>query len=224
LLDDFAPNARLIMTYSNNKAALLETSLQRGRALVLTTPVSDPARLRGRQPWNELPTGDDAWPYFVLVNEMLRYLVDAGGARLNYLAGEAAMLPNNRDKYPQRYQLFTPLDQPQDITSADGRIVVKFTEYPGAYRLKGFMGEPVVRGFAVNLPQTASELSRMPRETLDDMLGNGRYQFARSTDEIVVGVGEARLGREFYSFLIPLVALILALEHVLSNRFYRKQE
>ena len=212
------------MTYSNNKAALLETSQERGRALVLTTPISDPARLRGRQPWNELPTGDDAWPYFVLVNEMMRYLVDAGGARLNYLAGETATLPNNRDKYPQRYQLFTPLDQPQDVTSADGRVVVKFTEYPGAYRLKGFLGEPVVRGFAVNLPQTASELSRMPRDELDELLGRERYQFARNTDEIVVGVGEARLGREFYSFLVPLVALILALEHVLANRFYRKQE
>ena len=224
LLDEFAPNARLIMTYSNNKAALLETSQERGRALVLTTPISDPARLRGRQPWNELPTGDDAWPYFVLVNEMMRYLVDAGGARLNYLAGETATLPNKRDKYPQRYQLFTPLDQPQDVTSADGRVVVKFTEYPGAYRLKGFLGEPVVRGFAVNLPQTASELSRMPRDELDELLGRERYQFARNTDEIVVGVGEARLGREFYSFLVPLVALILALEHVLANRFYRKQE
>ena len=212
------------MTYSNNKAALLETSQERGRVLVLTTPISDSARLRGRQPWNELPTGEDAWPYFVLVNEMVRYLVDAGGARLNYLAGETAILPNNRDKHPRRYQLFTPLDQPQDVTAADGRVVVKFTEYPGAYRLKGFLGEPVVRGFAVNLPQTASELSRMPRDELDEILGRERYQFARNTDEIVVGVGEARLGREFYPFLVPLVALILALEHVLANRFYRKQE
>ncbi len=224
VLDEFSPDARLIMTYSNNQAALLETSSGRGRGLVLTTPVSDPAQPTGRQTWNELPTGDNAWPYFVLVNEMLKYLVDTGGEKLNYLSGETANLPNSRDKYPQRYQLFTPLDQPQDVTAADGHVIVKFTEYPGAYRLKGFRGESVVRGFAVNLPRAASELSRMTRDELDDVLGSDRYHFARNTDEIVVGVGEARLGREFYPFLVCLVALMLALEHVLANRFYRRPD
>jgi hypothetical protein len=220
-LSDFAPNARLVMTYNNNQAALLETSLGRGRGLVFTTPVSDPIRPAGRQAWNELPTGDNAWPYFVLVNEMLKYLVDTGGERLNYLAGETARLPNSRDKYPERYQLFTPLDQPQDVTASDGQIVVKFTEYPGAYRLKGFRGESIVRGFSVNLPQSASELTRITRAELDEILGPDRFHFARNTDEIVVGVGQARLGREFYPLLVTLVALMLAVEHVLANRFYR---
>ena len=106
---------------------------------------------------------------------------------------------------------------------ADGHVIVKFTEFPGAYRLKGFRGESVVRGFAVNLPQTASELTRITRDELDQVLGPDRYHFARNTDEIVVGVGEARLGREFYPFLVCLVALMLAVEHVLANRFYRKR-
>jgi hypothetical protein len=203
---------------------LVETILGRGRVLVMTTPVSDLLQPGGRQTWNELPTGDNAWPYFVLVNEMLKYLVDTTGARLNYMAGDTASLPNSRDKYPQRYQLFTPLDQPQDVTASEGRVVVKFTEYPGAYRLKGFRGESIVRGFAVNLPESASDLRRIEREDLDDVLGVGRYQFARDQDEIVVGVGEARLGREFYPFLVPLVAMLLAMEHLLANRFYRKSE
>jgi hypothetical protein len=224
MLDDFSPDARLIMTYNNNQAALLETSFEQGRALVLTTPVSDPAQASGRQTWNELPTGNNAWPYFVLVNEMLKYLVDTGGERLNYLAGETAKLPNSRDKYPERYQLFTPLDQPQDVTAAEEHVVVKFTEYPGAYRLKGFRGEAVVRGFSVNLPESASELARLTRGELDEMLGSDRYHFARNTDEIVVGVGQARLGREFYPFLVTLVALMLAVEHVLANRFYRRPD
>jgi hypothetical protein len=221
-LDDFAPDARLIMTFSNNRPALIETSRGLGRALVLTTPISDPLQPKGRQTWNELPTGDNAWPYFVLVNEMMKYLVDRGGEKLNYLSGETASLPNRRDKYPERYQLFTPLDQPQDVTAAAGRVVVKFTEYPGAYRLKGFRGESIVRGFAVNLPRSASELTRMTRDDLDEVLGPDRYHYARDTDQIVVGVGEARLGREFYPLLICLVALILGLEHVLANRFYRR--
>jgi hypothetical protein len=157
------------------------------------------------------------------MNEMLKYLAETSGTKLNYLAGEAATLANRRGKHPERYQLFTPLDQPQDVTAAEGRVTVRFTEYPGAYRLKGFLGEPVVRGFSVNLPETASDLTRLSRDALDKILGSDRYHYARSEDEIVRGVGEARLGREFYPFLLPLVALVLALEHVLANRFYRPQ-
>ncbi|HPM84827.1 MAG TPA: BatA domain-containing protein [Candidatus Anammoximicrobium sp.] len=223
-LEEIAPPTRVIVRYSNNQAAIIETPLGRGRVLTMTTPVSDPAQLQGRQTWNELPTGSDAWPYLVLVNEMVRYLTDAGGTKLNYLAGETAALPNARDKEPERYQLFTPLDQPQDVTAAEGQVVVKFTELPGAYRLKGFLQRPVVRGFSVNLPESASQLTRLAREDLDELLGAGRYHFARSQDEIVLGVGEARMGREFYPFLLPLLALILGLEHLLANRFYRRGE
>ncbi len=223
-LEEIAPPARVIARYSNNQAAIIETPLGRGRVLTMTTPVSDPAQLQGRQTWNELPAGSDAWPYLVLVNEMVRYLTDAGGTKLNYLAGETASLPNARDKEPERYQLFTPLDQPQDVTAADGQLVIKFTELPGAYRLKGFLQRPVVRGFSVNLPESASRLTRLAREDLDELLGAGRYHFARSQDEIVLGVGEARMGREFYPFLLPLLALILGLEHLLANRFYRRGE
>lgn len=223
VLEDYPPHARLVIPYSNNKPAVIETSMGRGRALVMTTPISDPLQLRGRQSWNELPTGEDAWPYFVMVNEMLRYLVDAAGVRLNYMAGETAILVNSRDRYPERYELFSPLDQPQDIVAEDGRLIVKFTEYPGAYRLKGFLGGPISRGFSVNLPVSASDLSRVERKQLDELLGQGRYHYARSTDEIVLGVGEARMGREFYPYLLPLLVLILGLEYVLANRFYRPQ-
>ncbi len=223
-LEEIAPPSRVVVRYSNNQPAIVETPLGRGRVLTMTTPVSDPARLKGRQTWNELPTGNDAWPYVVLVNEMLRHLTDAGGTKLNYLAGETASLPNPRDKYPERYQLFTPLDQPQDVTAADSQVAVKFTEVPGSYRLKGFLQRPLVRGFAVNLPESASQLTRLNRDELDELLRPDRYHFARSQDEIVLGVGEARLGREFYPFLLPLVALLLGLEHLLSNRFYRRGE
>jgi len=223
-LDEIAAPARVVVRYSNNQPAIVETSLGRGRVLTMTTPVSDPARPPGRQTWNELPTGNDAWPYVVLVNEMARYLVGAGGTKLNYLAGETASLPNARGKYPERYQLFTPLDQPQDVTADAGQVAVKFTELPGAYRLKGFLQQPLVRGFAVNLPEAASQLERLERPALDELLGAERYHYARSQDEIVLGVGEARLGREFYPFLLLLLALVLGLEHLLANRFYRRGE
>jgi hypothetical protein len=83
---------------------------------------------------------------------------------------------------------------------------------------------PVVRGFAVNLPADSSDLSRLPREELDALLGDERYQLARNKEEINRAIGNDRIGSEFYPLLVTLLAVALGLEHVLANRFYRKDD
>jgi hypothetical protein len=223
-LDELAVDARTIIPYGNNKPALVEHRVGRGRVLTLTTPVSDPPRPKGYEAWNRLATGEDAWPYLMLVNETMLYLVGSGQTRLNLQAGEAAVLPNDEAEYPARYQLFTPLDQPQDLSARDGRLTIRFTDNPGAYRLRGQKAGPIVRGFAVNLSQETSDLARLPVSRLDEMLGKGRYQLARNKDEIDRAVGNDRVGSEFYPLLVTLVALVLGLEHVLGNRFYKKDD
>ena len=223
-LDELTSTARSIIPYGNNKPALVENRVGRGHVLVLTTPISDPPRPQGYEAWNRLATGEDAWPCFVLVNEMLLYLTGSGQSRLNLQAGETAVLPNDESLFPDRYQLFTPLDQPQDVPARDGRVTVRFTDQPGAYRLRGNKNGPLVRGFAVNLSGKTSDLTRLAPERLDELLGKGRYQLARDRDEINRAVGNDRIGAEFYPLLASLVALVLGLEHVLANRFYKKEE
>jgi hypothetical protein len=223
-LTDLSPEVRVVLPYSNNKPALLEMSFGKGRVLTMTTPISDPARPSGRTAWNELPTGDNAWPYFVLVNEIAQYLVSSGDERLNYLAGETATLSNRADADPPSYQMFTPRGDLLEVVPSEGRIAVKATDVPGAYRLKGLRGGPVVRGFSVNLPPELTDLTRTTRQRLDDVFGPQRYQFARNRDEIDWGQRDARVGREFYPYLIAMLALLLGLEHLLANRFYRKPE
>jgi hypothetical protein len=146
--------------------------------------------------------------------------VRSGQARLNLLAGETAVLPNDPATHPERYQLFTPLDQPQDVLAREGRLTIRFTEQPGAYRLRGQKEGPQVRGFAVNLPGDTSDLTRLSKERLSEVLGEGRYKIARGKEEIDRAVGIDRIGSEFYPLLVTLLALVLGLEHVLANRFY----
>jgi hypothetical protein len=222
-LDELSADARTIIPYGNNKPALVEHRVGRGRVLAMTTPVSDPPRPAGYEAWNRLATGENAWPYLVLVNETMLHLVGSGQSRLNLQAGETAVLPNDEGRYPARYQLFTPLDQPQDLLARDGRLTVRFTDNPGAYRLRGQLGGPIIRGFAVNLAEETSDLSRLPAERLDELLGKGRYQLAGSKEEINRAVGNDRVGSEFYPLLVTLVALVLGLEHALGNRFYKKE-
>ena len=134
------------------------------------------------------------------------------------------VLPNDPAEYPDRYQLFTPLDQPQDVLARDGPLTVRFTEQPGAYRLRGQKQGPLVRGFAVNLSGDTSDLARLPRERFDEILGRGRYKMAKSKEEIDRAVGNDRIGSEFYPLLVSLLAVILGIEHVLANRFYRRND
>lgn len=223
-LDDLQPDARTVIAYGDGKPAIVENRVGEGRVLVMTTPISDPPQLKGRPVWNELLTGENAWPGFVLVLEMMQHLVRSGQMNLNLLAGETAVLPNDPAQYPERYQLFTPLDQPQDVLARDNRVTVRFTDQPGAYRLRGQKAGPVVRGFAVNLAGDTSDLSRLPREQLDEILGAKGYKIARGQSEIDRAVGMDRVGSEFYPLLMTLLAVVLGLEHVLANRFYKPAE
>jgi len=224
ILDPVADDSRVVASYSNNRPAIVERLLGKGRVIVMTTPVSEPAEPIGRTAWNELFTAEDAWPTVVLLDQIARFIVSSGDSKLNYLSGETAVIPLSPERDPDRFQLFGPTGETQDVVARDRRLSVRFTEIAGQYRLKGFRGEPILRGFSVNAPATAGDLLRMPRATLDNVLGAKRYQFATSRDEVTRGIGESRVGREFYSFLLIGLAVFLAIEQLLSNRFYRRQE
>jgi len=214
-----------VLHYANRRAAIVEKTLGSGRVLVMTTPISDPSLSIDPQTWNELPSGEDAWPYVVLVNEMMKHLVAGGEVRLNYLAGQTALISSRSRREPTRYALYSPEGYLQDKTVQDGTLTIKGTNLLGTYRVKGQASPQdavVVRGFSVNAPSLASDLQRIQPAQLDAILGKDRYQFARNREELHREQGRARMGREFYPFLIALLAIVLGLEHILSNRFYQQ--
>lgn len=221
-LDQLAGDTRIVATFSDRKPAIAETSLGSGRVLLFTTPASEPLQRPGERPvWNELWSGEDAWPWFVLVNESLRYVARLGEGRLNYLAGETVVLQNDAQRHPQAYQAFTPNGEVQTVPARDDAVTIRFNDRPGTYRLRGNAAGPVVRGFSSNLPSGATDLARLPAAELDGILGKDRYQLARNREEIHRVVGQQRVGQEMYPYIVLLLAAALALEQVLANRFYR---
>jgi hypothetical protein len=223
ILGDLAENTEVVFRFSNGKPALLDRAVGKGRVLTMTTPVSDSLRPPGRSTWNEIPTGQDPWPYFVLANEATRYLVDSEGQRLNYVAGSYVALMNSKDRDPERYQLFSPADEPQELVARESRVEINFTEVPGTYRLKGNRGGPVARGFSINVNAVATNTDRLEIHRLDEILGDENYQLANNRDEITPIVGDKRQGREFFPLLVLIVALLLGTENLLANRFYQTQ-
>jgi hypothetical protein len=215
------------VAFSNNEPALVERPVGRGRVLVMTTPISDPASRtdqRGYVPWNLIPAGDDKFPFFLLANTMATYLAGGGATRLNYPAGSTAVVPLAADERHPVYVLTTPRGDQLRTPPSEGQesIAVTSTEAPGNYRLQAGGGrEEVDLGFSANFPPTISELGRAGPDDLKVIFGETPFRLARGRDEIDRSVSAGRVGQELFPYLIMLVVLVLACEQALSNRFYQ---
>ncbi len=216
----------ILARFSNGEPALLQRRLGQGQVICLTTPITEPANRRPEDPplWNDLFNSARAedWPAWLLVTSIARFLASGTRDRINLLAGQTAVLRNDRDTMPAEYRLFSPRDgEPIRVVASDNSVRYKFTDRPGTYRLKGQHDGPVLRGFSVNLPPGVTDLQRIDADQVANILGEDRYQLARRREELQRQQGTARLGLEFYPILALLMSLLLALELVMSNRFYR---
>ncbi len=222
-LEDLEPDTSVVMNYSDNRPALLERVVPggKGRVLLLTTSISDPPS--ERQPWNILATGEGAWPFVMLSNEMFMYLV--GSERLNYLVGELAELRVPQDGKQSSYILSTPRgDQiPQTPDLKQGTIGVTTTDLPGPYLVRSGGTSGVQRGFSVNLSAASTNLERLTEQEVTDLFGEKQFHLAKSREEIVRDLSTGRVGWELYPLLFLLAAIILSLEHLLASRFYRQK-
>jgi hypothetical protein len=222
-LDEAAPDARVVVPYSNGQPALFERIVGEGTVVTMTTPVSDEL---DDTAWNILPTGLDAWPFVALANELFSYLVGAADEQLNYEAAGNLMpvlhLEGNRGI--PGYKLVPPTEGSAEIRSsnpADPKIVVGNLEEAGNYRVVR-VEDNIDRGFSVNISPTITELRRVSESELKALLGEAPFKLARNREEITRNYTIQRVGREMFPLMILIVVAVLVAEHVLANRFYRE--
>ena len=217
-IDEVDADAIPIIRFGNNQPAIFEQTIGAGRILTMMTPVSETSTNR-RRLWNRLPTSlDDGWPFVILIDRIFLYLVQEQETRLNYAVGEEASLKIESNRTPKRFQLFTPKGDWQEVSAAGRDVHVSFTEQPGTYRLKS---DDQQLGFSTNLSTDVSNLTRIGAGKLDKLFGAEQYRIAKSEDEIQRDIGEARVGREFYPILVIIFIVVLGMENLLSNRFYK---
>jgi hypothetical protein len=222
-LTDLASGANTIIPFSSGQPALVERSVGKGRVLVLTTPIAGDASEDDL--WNQLVVGSQSWPFFMLTNEMLLYMAGNGDQQLNYPAGQSVVIHLPDNERQMIFSLRTPEGEeyPQTVDQKSGTITVSTTQSAGNYLLRaGGSQTGVRRGFSVNIPAASTDLARLNREELTAILGDGRYRLSRGLAEIQRDVNLGRAGHELYPLLIVLVALALGLEHLLANKFYRR--
>jgi hypothetical protein len=190
----------------------------------MTTPISEISGGNVNDLWNFLTTAEGRWPFFVLANEMVGYLAGSTDVRLNYLAGDTAVVPLGNDQ-TQMVSLFTPQGDTvrQSINEQQNALTVASTDAVGNYRATaGSEADRVDLGFSVNLPPNVSQLSRLSSDELKNLFDPTPFRLARSKEEIDRSVSATRVGVELYPYLMLLLAVILAAEQVLGNRFYRE--
>ncbi len=210
-----------VVALNDGRPALLERPLGSGRVLTMTTPVSD---LPGRKPWNLLPVGE-AWPFVILANGLMSYLVGSSDQQLNYLAGQTAVLRLDVRDRRRTYLLTVPggLKFPLSVDPKRHVLAITSTDQPGNYRVQaGGRASGVDRGFSVNLAPEQTRLERIDRKELAQLFGPFDYRVVRTRNQIERDISRGRVGRELFALLILLVAGILALEHLAANRFYRE--
>ena len=222
-------NVQVIARYSNGVGAIFQRTIGGGRVICMTTPVTEPVSPRDRKSWNDLfnfGSGYSPWPGVMLVTEIASFLASSNRDRINLGVGQSMTMFNDINLMPADYRLFTPRnEEPIRVTSAEGLLRYKFTDTPGAYRLKGqFNDQSILRGFSVNMPADSTDLNRVDEATLTGILGEERFRLAREREEIERQQGTTRLGQEFYPVLALCMCLLLALELIMSNRFYKKVE
>ncbi|MCD4728760.1 MAG: hypothetical protein K8R46_13935, partial [Pirellulales bacterium] len=219
-LDQPAKGVGVVLPFNDGRPALLERAVGRGRALTMTTPVSDRPN---NKPWNLLPVGE-AWPFMILANRTASYLVGGSDEHFNYLAGQTAVMQLDPAQQRRGYLLFTP-----DGTSTTYPAVLDRRELPitttdrvGNYRLLSGGEGQVDLGFSVNYAPKQTQLERITEGELSGVFGPVRYRLARTRQQIDRDISAGRVGRELFPPLILIVVLILALESFASNRFYKE--
>jgi hypothetical protein len=219
-LEAGAEPAQVVATFANGKPALVERQIGAGSVILMTTSISDSA---SDDPWNLLPTGPEPWPFLALVNGVVQHLAGAGRTQLNYLAGQTIVLPLSSEEQVSSYVLQLPDGSAvrQSLTTGQRNLSIATTEALGNYRVRaGGRQERLDRGFSVNAPAEMSRLDRVPAADAVKALGSQRARVATNREEISLRVGLGRIGREMFPILILAVALAMAAEQLLANRFY----
>ncbi len=215
------PAASVVATFADGSPAIVEGLFGSGRLLLVTTPVSDSA---SDEPWNLLPTNPEPWPFLALAEGMTDYLVGTDTRPLNYRAGRVVTVPLPRRSDLATYVLQPPTGDPlpQSLSPGQEDIVITSTDEVGNYRVRsGGEQARLDRGFSTNADGSVGRLTRADFDTIAQTLGPERVELAAGRRSLSSTIDLGSAGRELYPWLIALVALALACEQWLADRFYK---
>jgi aerotolerance regulator-like protein/VWA domain-containing protein len=224
----------VIVGYADQKhtPALLERlpSGPGGKVVAFTTPLDD------LEPhWNNYAESLTSFP-LALAMMTTRYLTGEDKAvRLNFSCGveEPQVLLPPAPRFPS-YVLrgVSRGAEAFETLTTDGQanvLRIKQMSLPGNYRVEGpaAAGQPgpVLAGFSLNLPPEEGDLTRVPATEIESVFGDNAViapERQASLHDLLQGQWSEPL--ELFPYLMVLLLFVLALENLLANKFYRREE
>ncbi|HEY7422987.1 MAG TPA: BatA domain-containing protein [Gemmataceae bacterium] len=214
-----------LATYAGDKRppVLLDRTVGHGHVILFTTPL-DARELDRNRYWHNYWSLDSSFG-LVLEDQVCRYLAgDSTLPELNYFCGQVPRVPS-----PTALPPFT-LDGPglavaeTNIKSADGDMQLSLPQAvaPGNYAVRD-ANKRIVAGCSLNVRPQESDLTRVPAEEIESVLGKDTLlQVGRtiSLKDALLGMRPPPL--ELLPWLMMAVLIVLTVEGLLANRFYRR--
>lgn len=222
----YDPRAVLVRYQDDKKRpAVLErlTEPGQGKVLLFTTPLDE-----REPPWNNYEAKITSF-YLALMLQSGRTLCGSEEDRtLNFTLGHdepAVVLPPG--KRFARYALAGA--ELFDNLSPGDKGVLSFRELaePGNYVVEGREGSQKQRvvAFSVQMPVDESDLARVPEADLEVLAGPGAVIAPGRHVELRQALsGHWSEPVEVFPWLLVLLLLVLAVENLLANKFYRQSE
>ncbi len=216
----------VVLTYDDDKSrpALLVREYGRGRVLMFTTPL-DNRRIDKLRSWSNIWESSFG---LVLIDLSCLYL--AGGqedGEVNFVCGKPVLVPLLTRSGDKQYLLKGPpgltLSETK-VPAPEGRLLaVPQANQPGNYTVVGEGGDPAA-AFSVNIAAEESRLERVPAAEIEAALGDDSLLPPGQAPRLQDAVKGGRAGQiELLPWLLMVVLLVLSVESVLANKFYKRE-
>jgi hypothetical protein len=231
-------DAFVIVSYADKKPALVETLFNpekvHGRVLLFTTPLDDThigasERNAAGEPtyWNNYNQGTSF--YLVLALETIGYLArDPKGGFFNYDCGQTVTIP-----VPGTHRFPTYTVQGPGLSSSEAivpraddqtELALSKAVNPGNFKVYGAEGGKPMAWFSLNLPPLECQLTRVPAERIEALFGpKALLPLDSKTSMHDALQNHWNQPVELLPWLMILVLLVLAVENLLANKFYRRE-
>ena len=221
--------ARTLLRYADGSPALLERvfpGAKAGHVLLWTTPLS--RRLKRGEPgaWGDFP---QSWSFLSLMLETVPYLAGVAGTRLNFEAGQDAVLRLDPAHKAPNYAVQGPdpkLTERVSVPATADALVVATPQKPGQWAVEGQAPDAtkVHLGFSLNPPAAESQVVALKPGDLDGLFGGkDRYQEADDPASLERAQSKGRYGVELFPWLMFLILALVTAENLLANKFHRER-
>jgi hypothetical protein len=202
--------------------ALLENRVGKGHVLLFTSAM-DAHLVRNLAANNYFSTG--AWFGMALILVSTGYLAgDADMPSYNFLCGQTATVPLPASQ-KQLFTVVGPGMTGVSVSRGKGENSLRIPQavLPGNYLVYDPDTNKPVAAFSLNVGAEESQLDRVPVEEIESLLGPGSVLTLDRRDNLSTALqGHWLQPVELLPWLMIFVLLLLTVENLLANKFYRR--